>query len=93
MRYTARKRHIQWKRDPATREALVWLQEVMNTDDVPIVRRKLRPGEGIISNNTLHNRSGFTNAPGAERLFYRARYYDRIAGTGLADLPGGVLNF
>ena len=61
--------------------------------DAPIVRRKLRPGEGIISNNTLHNRAGFTNAPGAERLFYRARYHDRIAGTGLADLPGGVLNF
>ena len=93
MRYTARKRHIQWKRDPATREALAWLQELMSTGDAPIVRRKLRPGEGIISNNTLHNRAGFTNALGAERLFYRARYHDRIAGTGLVDLPGGVLNF
>lgn len=87
MRYTARKRNVLWKDDAPTREAAAWLAQWMAGDDAPVVRRALRPGEGVISNNVLHNRSGFRDAPGAQRLVYRARYYDRVAGTGLSDLP------
>ena len=46
-------------------------------------RYRLQPGEGLISNNALHCRSGFRDDPatGRTRLVYRARYYDRIADT------------
>lgn len=91
MRYTARKRNIQWKDDAPTREARAWLEDLMNGGGAPIVRHTLRPGEGLISNNVLHNRTGFSDAPGAQRLVYRARYYDRVGGTGLAGLPRQVL--
>jgi alpha-ketoglutarate-dependent taurine dioxygenase len=38
---------------------------------------KLQAGQGLICNNVLHTRSGFTDGEHA-RLLYRARYYDRI---------------
>ena len=91
MRYTARKRHVEWKNDTATREAAAWLEETMNGDVAPVVRLKLKPGQGLVSNNVLHNRAGFSDAPGRERVVYRARYYDRVAGAGLADLPPNAL--
>ncbi|MCP5430235.1 MAG: taurine catabolism dioxygenase TauD, partial [Chromatiaceae bacterium] len=39
-------------------------------------------GWGLISNNVLHDRSGFEDDPdpARKRLLYRARYYDRIRG-------------
>ena len=38
-------------------------------------------GQGVLSNNILHNRSGFSDAdePALKRVMYRARYYDRVA--------------
>ena len=86
MRYTARKRHVEWKNDAAVQEAAAWLEEIMHSDAAPVVRLKLKPGQGLVSNNVLHNRAGFNDAPGRERMVYRARYYDRIAGTAPADL-------
>jgi hypothetical protein len=78
MRYTARKRNVVWRGDPATRAAAIALENVLESDPL-ILRYKLRPGEGIVCNNILHNRSGFTNgADGAGRLLYRIRYHDRI---------------
>jgi hypothetical protein len=34
---------------------------------------------GILCNNVLHDRTGFTDDPARPRLLYRARYHDRIA--------------
>jgi hypothetical protein len=34
---------------------------------------------GLVCNNVLHDRSGFTETPERRRLLYRARYHDRIA--------------
>jgi hypothetical protein len=39
---------------------------------------------GLVCNNVLHERSAFEDAPGRPRLLYRARYVERIAGTGRA---------
>jgi hypothetical protein len=36
---------------------------------------------GLLCNNVLHDRSGFTDNPATPRLLYRARYHDRIAGS------------
>jgi len=33
---------------------------------------------GLVCNNVLHDRSGFTETPDKRRLLYRARYYERV---------------
>jgi len=80
MRYTDRKRNIQWRDDPATRAAVAALREVLAAADTPVLRLRLEPGWGIICNNVLHSRTAFSDT-GQPRLLYRARYYDRINGS------------
>ncbi len=82
MRYSARKRNIKWRDDELTREAADQITEILDNDDLAYTYR-LKAGEGVICNNILHNRSGFDDSQDETRLMYRARYYDRIAGTGL----------
>ena len=85
MRYTARARHIVWRDDPATRAAVEFLTGIL-AGDGPL-RFLLSPGQGLIANNVLHNRTGFSDNAEFDRarLLYRARYLDRIAGTAPAD--------
>ena len=86
MRYTMRKRNVIWKDDPLVREAVTWLQALLNgelPDGLPyIYRGTLQAGWGLISNNVLHDRSAFEDGPdpAGKRLLYRARYHDRIRG-------------
>ncbi len=83
MRYTARTRSIVWADDPVTRAAVQCLGRVMKAGAPDVLSYRLGPGEGILTNNALHNRDGFTEEGEAgRRLFYRGRFYDRIAGTG-----------
>jgi len=82
MRYSARKRNIEWRDDELTREAADLITQILDIDDLAYTYR-LKAGEGIICNNVLHKRSGFNDSQDETRLMYRARYYDRIAGTGL----------
>lgn len=83
MRYTRRTRNIRWKNDPVTRRAVAFLESLLDDDSPYVFRATLQPGQGLISNNVLHDRSGFEGAApaGRGRLLYRARYYERIAGT------------
>lgn len=81
MRYTARARHVIWKDDPALQAAVTWLKTGLTHSAPHVFHATLRPGWGLVSNNVLHDRSGFDDDPGKPRLLYRARYYDRIAGT------------
>jgi hypothetical protein len=81
MRYSARKRNIMWRDDELTREAVDLITEILDIDDLAYTYR-LDGGEGVICNNILHKRSGFNDSQDQTRLMYRARYYDRIAGTG-----------
>lgn len=86
MRYTARTRSIAWKQDAATQAAKAALETLLADASLPVFTHRLAPGEGIVCNNVLHSRSAFTDAAGAERLLFRARYYDRILDTD-ADRP------
>lgn len=81
MRYSARQRNILWKDDGTTREAAAFLLDLLNSGDDLIYNYRLKPGEGIVSNNILHRRTGFRDAPlpDGQRLIYRARYYDGVA--------------
>ncbi len=78
MRYTARTRSIEWKDNPQTRAAVKALERLLASDDPFIYRLTLQPGWGLVSNNVLHDRSGFNNDSAHTRLLYRLRYFDRI---------------
>lgn len=88
MRYTARTRSIVWKQDGLTLAAVAFLEKLLASDLPFIYRGRLEPGMGLVSNNVLHDRAGFNDAPDKKRLLYRARYYDRIAGTGVREVVG-----
>jgi len=79
MRYTARTRSIAWRSDAATRAAVERLRQILETASPYVFTLRLAPGQGLVCNNVLHDRSAFTDAPGAGRLVYRARYAERIA--------------
>ena len=78
MRYTARARNVIWKDDIATKNAVIALDNLLTSDNKYIYRLKLQPGWGLISNNVLHDRSGFTDDEKHPRLLYRSRYYDSL---------------
>jgi hypothetical protein len=81
MRYTARPRYAVWASGGRLAEARRYLEALLDSDDEAIVRHRLGAGEGIVTNNVLHCRAGFADAPegGAGRLVYRARFRDRVA--------------
>jgi len=81
MRYTARTRSIVWKQDSLTLAAVAFLEQMLAKDSSYIYTARLESGMGLLSNNVLHDRSGFSEDPKSPRLLYRARYYDRIAGS------------
>ena len=83
MRYTARTRSIEWKQDAAMREAVAFLEDLLAGDSPYVFRHRMTAGQGLLCNNVLHNRTAFMDDvdKGVSRLVYRARYYDRIAGT------------
>lgn len=85
MRYTIRGRNVIWKDDPLTLQALAALGDWLECGPSHIFRGKLEPGMGLVSNNVLHDRSGFEDAPEHRRLLYRARYMDRLAGTSIRE--------
>ena len=89
MRYTMRKRNVVWKDDPLVHDAVAWLENLLNSDSPHIFRATLQSGWGLISNNVLHDRSGFEDAPDPvlKRLLYRARYHDRIARESCRQTP------
>jgi alpha-ketoglutarate-dependent taurine dioxygenase len=90
MRYTARTRSIVWKDNTSTVAAVRFFEQLLADDSSLVLRYRLAAGEGLICNNVLHNRTAFRDNEqgGARRLLYRARYYDRIAGTDTNEIFG-----
>ena len=82
MRFTDRKKNIEWQNSDILSEALAFLRQVL-ANDPHVIRYKMEAGQGIICNNVLHNRTAFSDhsEPGEGRLLMRARYLDRIEGT------------
>jgi len=78
MRFSARKKNIQWRDDTVTREARQALAEILADENGPVLRYRMKAGEGLISNNALHNRTSFEDGSRQKRLLYRARFFDRI---------------
>lgn len=80
MRYTARTKSIVWKSDAITKAALKCLTDFCHSDSPYIFEYLLAPNQGLICNNVLHTRNGFTDGESLaqQRLLYRLRFYDRI---------------
>ncbi len=78
MRYSARKKNIRWRDDPLTSAARAFLTEILDEKDGPVFRYRLQKGEGLLSNNVLHDRTAFSDEQEQQRLLYRARFFDRI---------------
>jgi len=89
MRFTARKRNVVWRDESATREAVALLMQVLETDPL-VVTARLAPGQGLICNNVLHDRSAFVTppAPSEGRLLLRVRYGERVGDGGAPSDPG-----
>ncbi len=85
MRYTIRVNNVIWADDALSQEALNYLRDILNSDSPYIFRGRLEAGMGLVSNNVLHDRAAFTDDATHKRHYYRARYFDRLAGTGIAD--------
>jgi len=77
MRFSARKRNIIWRDTDDTKEAVDMINRLL-ADEENVFKVALKAGQGIICNNVLHNRSGFTDSETQKRLMYRARYYDAV---------------
>lgn len=86
MRYTIRVNNVMWADDALSREALAFLQDMLNSSSPYIYRGRLESGMGLVSNNVLHDRAAFTDDATHKRHYYRARYFDRLAGTGVAEI-------
>ncbi|KAF0137393.1 MAG: hypothetical protein FD153_1690, partial [Rhodospirillaceae bacterium] len=79
MRYTHRTHSITWH--AGARSAALRLRAILETEDVSyIFRHRLESGQGLICNNVLHTRTAFRDDPHHRRLFYRARFLERIEG-------------
>jgi len=89
MRYTARLTNIDWHERAPVQEALAALKRSIDECRIYSVQHKLQAGQGILCNNVLHGRNAFEdhNEFESKRLLYRARFYDRVIGTGIADCP------
>ncbi len=86
MRYTIRVNNVMWANDPLSQEALSFLQNLLNNPSPYIYRGRLEPGMGLVSNNVLHDRAAFADDSTHKRHYYRARYFDRLAGTCVQDI-------
>jgi len=79
MRYTARRKSIQWRDDPVTGAAVQALEAALAAPETRVFRCRLAANEGLLAHNVLHNRTGFRDTdhqPG--RLIFRARYVSRV---------------
>jgi alpha-ketoglutarate-dependent taurine dioxygenase len=81
MRYTARTRNIAWRDDADTAAAVAYLDRLLRDGDPLIFHHRLEPGQGLICNNVLHNRTRFEDAAqaGSGRLLYRMRFDRPVA--------------
>ncbi len=77
MRFSARKRNIVWRDTAETTNAVAMINALM-ADENNVFKVTLKAGQGIVCNNVLHNRSGFSESETQKRLLYRARYYDAV---------------
>ncbi|MBC8259463.1 MAG: TauD/TfdA family dioxygenase [SAR324 cluster bacterium] len=86
MRYTIRKKHVIWADNKETEAAVSALRKILAGDSAYIFQGLLEPGMGLIGNNVLHTRTAFVDDEDHKRYYYRARYFERLSGTGIEEV-------
>ncbi len=83
MRYTARTRSISWRNDPDTTNAVAYLQNLLQSGDPLMQTVTFAPGQGVLCNNVLHNRTGFDPVAQqkSNRMVLRIRFHNRVKGS------------
>ncbi len=83
MRYTARTRSIAWRDDALTREAVAFLRQTLEAPDPMTISLRFKAGQGVLTNNALHDRTGFDPnvLTKSMRVMYRVRFTNRVKGT------------
>lgn len=77
-RFTERKYNVIWKTDPAIQQGIAALRSLLNNDRLWVLNFTLEPGQGLICNNVLHNRSAFEDDKEQARCLQRIRFSQRI---------------
>ena len=78
MRYTQRKKHIEFCDSTEVQEAVQILDQLLAQETDYHFRHTMCTGQGILCNNVPHTRSGFVNNPDSPRLMLRGRFFERI---------------
>ena len=78
MRFSNRKKYINWKQGSLVSKARDCLKDILSDDNDFMVHHKFSAGQGLICNNMLHKREAFTDSKTNTRVLYRARFANRI---------------
>ena len=77
MRFTMREKNIIWNKK--IMKSIKLLKSIILENENYQIKHKLKPNEGVISNNIIHMRTSFTNSDNKNRLLYRLRSKKRIS--------------
>lgn len=78
MRYTQRKKNIEFLDSLEIKQAVERLDVLLNTTTDYHFKHLMQTGQGMLCNNILHKRSAFTDDRDNPRLLLRGRYFNRI---------------
>jgi len=78
MRYTQRKKNIEFLDSLEIKQAVAYLDTLLNTTTDYHFKHLIQTGQGLLCNNVLHKRNAFTDDKDNPRLLLRGRYFNRI---------------
>ena len=78
MRYTQRKKNIEFLDSLEIKQAVEYLDTLLNTTTDYHFKHLMQTGQGLLCNNVLHKRNAFTDDKDNPRLLLRGRYFNRI---------------
>jgi hypothetical protein len=79
MRYTQRKRNIEFYDSTEIKQAIALLDDLLNAHTTHHFQHLMRANQGIICNNVVHNRSKFVDDKSTPRLLLRGRYFNSVS--------------
>ncbi len=78
MRYTQRKKNIEFLNSLEIKQAVEHLDALLKTNTDHHFEHLMQSGQGLLCNNVLHKRNAFTDDKDNPRLLLRGRYFNRI---------------
>lgn len=79
MRYTQRKKHIEFLDSLEIKQAVEHLDNLLNSTTDYHFSYLMSAGQGLLCNNILHKRTSFSDNEDKPRLLLRGRYFNQIA--------------